>query len=242
VGVLVPRHQSNRTVGEASGAGSLTEFHSRCLMDPPDHVARPFIGFAENEPRVLDRLVAALYKELQRLAQQELRHFRPADRLDTTDLVHETYLRLADQPLVCWRDCNHFLAAAARAMRHIMIDYTRYVTAAKRGGTQAPISLDATALAVGRDPESALTLDEVIERLNKLAPRLVQVVECRVFTGLSECETSGALGISVRTVRRDWMRARAWLRVALSAGPAPTGNRVASVHRSTARLSHRFRR
>jgi RNA polymerase sigma-70 factor, ECF subfamily len=212
-------------------------------MDLPDHVARLFIDFADSERRVLDRLVPVLYKDLQRLARQELRHFQPADRLDTTVLVHETYLRLADQRRACWRDCNHFLAVAARAMRHIMIDYTRHRTAAKRGGTEAPISLDGAALAVNSDPESAVTLDEALERLNELEPRLVQVVECRFFTGLSECETSRSLGISVRTVRRDWMRARAWLKVALSAGrrnrqPAASP----SIHRSTNRLSHRFRR
>lgn len=151
-----------------------------------------------------------LYEELKGVARRRLRA-EAAGTLDTTALVHETYLKLVDQTRVEWQDRAHFFAVAARAMRRILVDHARRRGRAKRGGGRRRVPLDATALSVEENPEALLELEQALARLEDLNERLCRVVECRFFAGLTAEETAQALGISLRTVRRDWVKAKGFL-------------------------------
>lgn len=166
---------------------------------------------------VMERLYPLVYEELRRIAHRALRGERTGHTLGTTGLVHEAYLRLADQTRLEYSDRAHFYGIAARAMRHILVDYARRHRAAKRGGDQRPIALDETALCVEDRAEALLGLDEALKELEALDPRLGQVVQCRFFGGLTEEETGEVLGVTARTVRRDWLKAKGWLYHHLSA-------------------------
>jgi RNA polymerase sigma factor (TIGR02999 family) len=128
--------------------------------------------------------------------------------------VHEAFLRLAGLERMQWRDRQHVLAMAARTMRRVLIDYAEQRRAHKRGGGEIAVPLDeleGTAVVVDRHADELHALDEALERLAEVSPRLSQVVECRFFVGLSIEETADALDLSVSTVKRDWTTARAWL-------------------------------
>jgi RNA polymerase sigma factor (TIGR02999 family) len=158
-----------------------------------------------------DRLFASLYGELRRVAHRQLRSRRAGQTLDTTALIHETYLRLVDQTRAEWHDRAHFLGYASRAMRTILVDYARRQGRAKRGGGRGNFSLDDRDLPVEQQGEFVLALDEALTGLAAVNERLARTVECRFFGGMSEEETAEALQVSDRTVRRDWLKARAWL-------------------------------
>ena len=162
------------------------------------------------DPQAMDRLFPLVYEELRRMAHAQLRHERPGHTLGTTGLVHETYVRLVDQTRVEWRDRGHFFVAAAWAMRRILVDYARRNRAARRGGGSVRLTLNEDLPAAERG-EMLLALDEALDRLAALDSRLSQVVECRYFVGLTEQETADALGVTRRTIQRDWAKARGWL-------------------------------
>ncbi len=175
----------------------------------------------DGEAGAFDRLVPLVYDELRRIAHGHLRRHRPGQTLDTTGLVHEAYLKLAEQGGLDVRDRGHFLAVSARAMRQVLVDFARARTAAKRGGPDVQrVPLEEEAAAVASQAELLLDIDRALESLRGHSERLAQVVECRYFAGYSEEETAEALGTSLRTAQRDWLRARAWLRRALEEGPA----------------------
>jgi RNA polymerase sigma factor (TIGR02999 family) len=159
----------------------------------------------------LDRLMPIVYADLQRMARAQLRREHHRRTLDTTMLVHEAYLKLVDQRRVTPADRGHFLAICARAMRQVLVDRARRRGAAKRGGPQEPVTLDAGQAMVEARREEVLAVDQALARLERRNERLARVVECRFFAGLSEEETAEALGVTSRTVQRDWLRARAWL-------------------------------
>lgn len=166
----------------------------------------------DGHPGALSNLMPAVYADLRRIARAQLRGQRPGGTLDTGALVHEAYLRLVDQQRAGWNDRRHFFAVAAMAMRQLAVDHARARTRQKRGGGERAVTLTDAADPLGRDIELVLALDAALGRLAATDPRLVQVVECRYFAGLSEQETADALEISVRTVQREWYKARAWLR------------------------------
>ena len=170
-------------------------------------------------PRAIDETVALAYRELRAIAHQRLmaRDRNGASSLSTTALVHEAYLKLADKSRGDWRDQAHFLAVASLAMRHVLVDRARERHALKRGGTQRRVSLDVEELSLDELPEVVLQIDDALERLATHDVRLAQVVECRFFGGLSEQETAEALGLTVRTIQRDWVKARVLLRHLLAA-------------------------
>jgi RNA polymerase sigma factor (TIGR02999 family) len=158
----------------------------------------------------LDALVALVYDELKAIAHRALAG-EPAGRtLETTALVHEAYLKLVDTATVGERGRAYFFAAAARAMRQVLVDHARKRKAAKRD-FGAALDLDEVQLAVDEFAVEVLDLDEALERLTALNPRHARVVECRHFGGLSVEETASALGVSPRTIKNDWALARAWL-------------------------------
>jgi RNA polymerase sigma factor (TIGR02999 family) len=168
-------------------------------------------------PVAMDRLFDAVYGELRRIAGRQLQGERTGHTLGTTGLVHETYLKLADQTRVQWQDRSHFYKVAAVAMRRILVDYARRHRAKRRGGEAQRVTLNENATAAERG-ETLLALDEALERLARLNPRLGQVVECRYFGGLTEQETAEAMGVTLRTVQRDWAKARGWLYLDLNDG------------------------
>jgi RNA polymerase sigma factor (TIGR02999 family) len=159
-----------------------------------------------------DRLVAMVYDRLRGIARRQLRGRRPDETLDTTALVHEVYLQLVDETGVPWQNRAHFFAITARAMRRIVVDHLRHRLAQKRGGGVAAVELTPDLLGERPEVERILAVDRALETLAGFNPRLVEVVECRFFAGMTREETAEALAISVRTVERDWTRARAWLR------------------------------
>jgi len=185
---------------------------------------------AGDDSTAWDRIVPLVYAELRAIAHRQLQGERDSHTLNTTALVHEAFLRLADQPGIRWQNEAHFLAIAARVMRQVLVDYARYHRAAKRGGAAVrlqPMELDAIAamkqdavviesLLADERAEVLVALDEALGRLAALDERLVRVVECRFFGGLTEEETAATLGVSARTVRRDWVKAKAWLQRALA--------------------------
>ena len=186
------------------------------------------MAFRHGQADAFDKLVSLVYPELRRIARRQLRPWRPGLSLDTGAVVHEAYLKLVDQTKVEWQDRSHFFAIAARVMRQVIIDYARKRHAQKRGGGTVP--LGDREVAIQAQAANLLELNELLERLEAEHPRLLQVVECRFFAGYSEAETAKALGVSARTVERDWLRARVWLKGAMtgstfagerSAGDAP---------------------
>ncbi len=163
-------------------------------------------------------LYQALYAELKKRAHWERRKLVAGQTFSTTVLVNEAFFKLARMQGFASR--AHFLNTAAAAMRQVLVDRARATQAEKRGSGVRPVSLDDTSLGLMPvDPDEnadlMLALDEALKRLAELSPRLVQVVECRFFSGYSDAETAEALGVNERTVRRDWVKARAWLYDAL---------------------------
>ncbi len=165
----------------------------------------------------LEQLVPLVYDELRVIAHRQLASQARGGTLSTTALVHEAYLKLVDQSHADWRDRAHFLAVASLAMRHVLVDRAKARTTLKRGGTRRRITLDDAHIAVDDQPDALLQLDEAMNRLADLQPRLARVVECRFFGGLTEEEIAEALGITVRTVQRDWAKARMLLQRELEA-------------------------
>jgi RNA polymerase sigma factor (TIGR02999 family) len=173
-------------------------------------------------PEAMDQLMPLVYRKLKRIAHRQLGAEAGGHTLSTTAVVHEAYMRLAGQENAQWVDRGQFFAIAARTMRRILIDYARQHQAARRGGQgRSAVALefleygDSQAISIPERAESLIALDEALDGLRRMDERLASVVECRFFAGLSEVETSEALGISQRTVARDWRMARAWLHEAL---------------------------
>ena len=163
------------------------------------------------EEGALSSLLPIVYDDLRAIAHQRLRGERTGHTLNTTALVHEAYVRLVDQTRVQWRDRAHFFGVAAEAMRRILVDYARRRGARKRGAGLAPLALDEVEIAVVDRAEQLLALDDALDRLEALDERLARVVVYRFFGGLSEDEIAEVIGVTPRTVRRDWVKARGWL-------------------------------
>lgn len=163
----------------------------------------------------LDQLMPIVYEQLRLIARRQLGVREPGSTLSTTGLVHEAYLKLVDQSRVAWRDRSHFFALASVAMRHVLVDRAKARLALKREGAFHRVTLDSEEVPGDDQPQAVLDLDEALDRLAVAEPRLARVVECRFFGGLSEDETAEALGVTTRTVQRDWAKARMLLRRAL---------------------------
>ena len=176
---------------------------------------RLLVALQEGDRGALDELFRIAYNELRQRARWHLRDARDGASLNTTALVHEAYLKLSASSARGWDDRRHFNRVAGRAMRQILLDHARRHVAAKRGGGEAALDLDAVQAGVFRDAERLVALDQALTALQERNPRLAQVVELRFFAGLSVEETAAALEVSDRTVKRDWRLARAFLHDAL---------------------------
>lgn len=181
----------------------------------PREVTQILQRYGTGDEHAFDQVMDMVYEDLRRIAHRQLRRARFGDTLATTGLVHEAYLKLVDQTRAQYQDRNHFFAITAHAMRQIIVDYARKRFAKKRGGGQIPDTFDDERIAAEREAERILAVDQALEQLKEIDERMLRVVECRFFSGLTEQETADALGMSLRTVQRTWMRARAWLKETL---------------------------
>ena len=169
-----------------------------------------------------EQLLPLVYEELRKLAAQKMAQEAPGQTLQATALVHEAYLRLVDvEKAQHWDSRGHFFAAAAEAMRRILVDNARHKKAQKRGGMQNRVDLAHADLASPGNPEAFLVLDDALSRLAQEDPDAASVAKLRLFTGLSVEEASRVLGISRATAFRHWTYARAWLQAQLHEGEAP---------------------
>lgn len=181
-------------------------------MAATDEETRAFLqALVADEEVSLSELFSAAYARLHSLARDQRRRWRGQETLSTTALVHEAYLKLSQQESPQWQSRGHFFRIAARAMRHILINYAERSRTAKRGGGSPHVPADETPLVQESRIEELLALNEALTQLEHLSPRQAQVVECRFFAGLEVEETAEALDVSPATVMRDWRRGKAWL-------------------------------
>jgi RNA polymerase sigma factor (TIGR02999 family) len=173
---------------------------------------------APEDPRAADRLVPALYDELRRLARSHLRRERPEHTLGATALVHEAYMRMAGAEALNAESRTRFFAVASATMRRVLVDHARRRRRQKRGGGEAAVPLeDVEALLTDEEADELVSLDTALDRLAVINARGAVVVEHRFFSGLTLEETAELLGVSTKTVQRDWLAARAWLRKEVAA-------------------------
>jgi RNA polymerase sigma factor (TIGR02999 family) len=174
-------------------------------------VTRLLAQIQGGDRQAADELLPLVYQELRRLARSRMARERPGQTLTPTALVHEAYLRLVKDESLGWDNRGHFFAAAAEAMRRILIERARRYTARKHGGGQERITLDEAASPMTAPLEDLLALDEALTRLESKDATMANVVKLRYFSGLTVPETAAALGLSAATVNRHWAAARAWL-------------------------------
>lgn len=185
-----------------------------------DQLTELLAAHRRGDEAALGRLLPMVYEDLRRLARQQLARLRPGNTLNTTALVNEAYVKLAEGRRFDARDRGHFFAIAATAMRQILVDHVRRQTSLKRGGEGRPVSLDqldgSAVETFQGQAELLLAIDAALQHLEARSPHLARVFECRFFLGLDEQECADALDTSLRSVQRHWSMARAWLRAQLS--------------------------
>jgi RNA polymerase sigma factor (TIGR02999 family) len=185
-------------------------------MQDEGDVTRVLAEIRSGKHNSLDPLLPVVYAELERQAQRQLRCERPEHTLQTSDLVHEAYLKLNGLDHIQWKNRAQFFAVAAQAMRRVLVDHAVRRHAGKRGGKRRRVPLDEHMLVSDAQSDNVLALHEALCELETIGERLVRIVECRYFAGLSIEATAEALEISPATVKRDWAMARAWLHRKLS--------------------------
>jgi RNA polymerase sigma factor (TIGR02999 family) len=176
-------------------------------------------AWASGDSEALEELTPRVYRELRRMAARLLRNERPGFSLQSTDLVHEAYLRLVNARELEWQHRAHFFAVSATLMRRILLDRARRRAAAKRGGKQEPLDLTRTLDIAQTKARQLVALDDALNALAEVDPRKSRIVELRFFGGLSVKETAEVVKVSSDTVMRDWKMARAWLLTELSTRP-----------------------
>lgn len=182
-------------------------------------ITRLLADWGNGNERALEELMPLVYDELRQMARGFVRRGPAGNSLMTTELLHETYLKIAKNNEQHWENRAHFFGVAAKAMRHILVDHARSKHAEKRGGQRERVSLDADVAETKVQSEQVLALDEALKTLSKLDSRKGDVVELKYFGGLTNEETAEVLKISVETVKRDWRFARTWLLRALDVTP-----------------------
>ena len=180
-------------------------------------VTRILSAIEQGDPKAADELLPLVYQELRRLAAQKMAQQPPGQTLQATALVHEAYLRLVASENQNWDHRGHFFAAAAEAMRHILVDNARRKQRAKHGGDQQRVDVDAVEIAAEVDDEKLLLVHEALEKLAKEDSVKAEVVKLHFFVGLTHAEAAQVLNISEKTVRRHWKFARVWLYQAIEA-------------------------
>ena len=199
---------AGRISGGTRSAGLPAEASAQAA---PQEVTQLLADWSQGDHTALEKLAPLVYEELRRLAHRYMEGQRADHTLQTTALVNEAYLRLADQRRPSFTNRSHFLAVAAKAMRQILVNHAKAQQRQKRGGGASKVELDEGALMSPEPPGAILDLNEALERLATLDSRKAQVVELRYFGGLKQDEIAEVLKISTVTVRRDWVFAKAWL-------------------------------
>jgi RNA polymerase sigma factor (TIGR02999 family) len=186
----------------------------------PNEITEQLIAWSKGDEAALEKLIPAVYQELRRMADHYLRGEDSGHSLQPTALVHEAYLRLIDQSKVEWQNRAHFFGVAAQMMRRILIDHAKAKHRVKRGGTAVKVVLDENANFTHERASELLALDDALQSLAGMDERKSRIVELRYFGGLTVEETAQVLGISDKTVMRDWNLAKAWLYRELTNNPA----------------------
>ena len=201
-------------------------------MTPPDagEITRLLHAHHHGDREAFDRLVPIVYARMRQIARGQLARHGRGGLLETTSLVHEAYMQLVDETAVDWRNRSHFFAICACAMRRIVVDDARQRAAKKRGAGEPHVGLNTDVSGEEPQAELILAVDRAMDRLATFNVRLARIVECRAFAGMTDEETARALDTPLRTVQREWSRARAWLRTELEGltdgvGPAVLGLR-----------------
>ena len=213
--VLLDNTKKGGVARQQTGRFEISEGLRRGQMKPADS-KEIVIELQTGRRETLDQLMPVVYEQLRLIAHRQLAVRENGATLNTTGLVHEAYLKIVDQSRVAWRDRAHFFALASVAMRHVLVDRARARLTQKREGGLHRVTLDSEQIPLDAQPESLLELNDALARLSLIEPRLGQVVDCRFFGGLSEEETAEALGVTARTVQRDWAKAKMLLRRELS--------------------------
>lgn len=177
--------------------------------------AEPPGSHQDDRRESLDSLMPLVYEHLRLIARHQLALRPDGGTLNTTGLIHEAYIKLVDQSRLTWKDRGHFFALASVAMRHVLVDRARARLADKRDGGLIRVTLDDEEVSEEQQPHTLLEINDAVDRLSLVEPRLAKVVECKFFGGLSDDETAEALQVTPRTVQRDWVKARMLLRRAL---------------------------
>jgi RNA polymerase sigma factor (TIGR02999 family) len=185
-------------------------------MPSAQNVTEMLRDWRNGDQEALEQLIPVVYDELHRQAARYLRREHPGHTLQTTALIHEAYLRLIKQQNIEWQNRAHFYAIAARLMRQILVDHARRRQATKRGGSDIKVPLEEAMVISPGENVDLVALDEALTRLAAIDPQQSRIVELRYFSGLSVEETAEVLGVSSRTVKRDWNVAKAWLRQQIS--------------------------
>jgi RNA polymerase sigma factor (TIGR02999 family) len=186
------------------------------LETEPSAIDSLLADCAAGDRTAFDRVIPLVYEDLRRIAHRQLARERADHTLGTTAVVHEAYLQLVNQATATWRDRAHFFAVAARVIRHVLVDYARGRGRQKRGGGALRIPLNDQLDGRGPNTIRLLALEEALSALALRDPRLERLVECRFYGGMTMSDTAEAMGLSLRTVERDWTRAKAYLYQALS--------------------------
>jgi RNA polymerase sigma factor (TIGR02999 family) len=184
-------------------------------MSQPGEVTVLLTAWRNGNRDALERLISIVYEDLRRMAVRYMEAEHPGHTLQATALVHEAYLRLTREQDRTWADRAHFFAVSAQIMRNLLVDHARATASVKRGGGAEELSLDQAPDLSVPEPEETLALDAALSRLATLDPRASRIVELRYFVGLNIEEVASVMGLSERTVTRDWQTAKAWLRAEL---------------------------
>jgi RNA polymerase sigma-70 factor, ECF subfamily len=190
-------------------------------MSSPNDVTQLLLDWSNGDRDALDKLMPLVYAELRRMAKRYMRKERTDHTLQTTGLVHEAYLRLINQNRITWKNRAHFFTIAAQMMRRILVDHARSHLYAKRGGGAVKLQLEETASFSKERSGEMIALDDALTSLEKLDLRKSRVVECKFFGGLTTEEIAEVLGVSARTIERDWDLAQAWLYREISSTTSP---------------------
>jgi RNA polymerase sigma-70 factor (ECF subfamily) len=181
------------------------------MATSPQEVTQLLVDWRGGDHSALDKLMLLVYDELHALARRYMKRERGDHTLQTTALDNEAYLKLVGRQNADWQNRAHFFGVAAQVMRHLLIDHARSRRYARRGGSTVRITLDENVAASPVDSNDLLALDEVLDRLDAIDERKRRIVELRYFGGLSVEETAEVLGVSPITVKREWLKAKAWL-------------------------------
>jgi RNA polymerase sigma-70 factor (ECF subfamily) len=192
------------------------------MSQPPSgEITRVLIQIKQGDKDAATNLIPLVYPHLRNLAAYYMRRERPGHTLQATGLVHEAFLRILKQENLDWEDRNHFFGVAAGLMRRILVDYARAHRAGKRGGAEQDLPLDEAVVYATERSRELIALDDALKQLAEWDPRQSRIVELRFFAGFTEAETAEIIGASVRTVKREWAAARAWLHGELRSEGSP---------------------